>query len=146
MGRRGPKPNIAGKFPVCESTPQPPGWLQGEAMKKWNEAVTKLTEIGTIGAVDSTALTRYCQQWAQWVDCQAILAMEGMTMTFEMEGQGTITKPRPEFAIAEKLATQMKKFEDSMGMNASSRHGMKVTPKKKVTNPLEELRAALKSG
>ena len=146
MGKRGPKPQVAGKFPVSDTVPQPPDWLAGEALRKWHETLKHLTEIGTVGAVDSTALTRYCTEWAQWVDCQATIEMRGLTQTTHMENQGDITKPSPEFTIAKELSTQMKKFEDSMGMNASSRYGMKVTPKKKVVNPLEELRNALKTG
>ncbi|NBW11852.1 MAG: phage terminase small subunit P27 family [Caulobacteraceae bacterium] len=144
---RGPKPKIArATMPVESELPTPPAWLEGEALKKWGEVVERLKVLGTLGRADTTAIVRYCQQWSQWVDCQAILKIAGMTMEQDMQGQGTITKVRPEVKIANDLAVQMKRFEDAMGMNAGSRNGMGIVPEKpKAANPFEALRKKIGS-
>jgi P27 family predicted phage terminase small subunit len=70
--------------------PEPPFWLDGEALAEWNRVVPELTRLDIIKSEDAATLTTYCEMWARFVDATATIAREGM---FIEAKQGMLAHP-----------------------------------------------------
>lgn len=144
MGRRGPKPQptaikIArgnpGKRRINRREPKPeavapscPSWLDREGKRVWNELLPQLQRMGVLSRIDRNALARYCAIWSRWRRAEKTIEREGATYTIYAEDGVTVRTicPRPEVAIANKAATELRQLEAVFGMNPSARSSLKV--------------------
>ena len=144
MGKRGPHVKVEAKKAVSLSTPLPPSWLDAQALKRWEQLIPELDELGVLNRVDFGVLARYCSIWSQWVDCLAVIQIKGIKQHV-LSSQGDYEKESVEFSASKKLHDSMMKIEESLGMNATSRKTLAISEKEKEeVNPFEVLRLSLK--
>lgn len=70
--------------------PEPPVWLDGEALAEWHRVVPELARLELLKPEDTAALVVYCEAWAEFVDATAVIAREGM---FIEAKQGMLRHP-----------------------------------------------------
>jgi P27 family predicted phage terminase small subunit len=99
VGQRGPMPMPAGlkilagtspgrdsggrpvaKPPAFERyAPDPPPWLEGEALAEWRRVAPTLEALDLIKPEDAAMLAAYCLTWQTVADMSAIIRAEGFT-------------------------------------------------------------------
>ncbi len=57
--------------------PEPPFWLEGDALSMWNIVVPELTRLDLLKAEDVAVLTTYCEAWADFVQATADIKAQG---------------------------------------------------------------------
>jgi len=132
MGRRGPTAKPAGlrllegnpgKRPIREGPkPRPlrptcPSWLSPQAKAEWRRLAPELERLGLLTHLDRAAFAAYCQSFAQWRECQAVLEEQG-SMYITANGR---LKERPEVEMAKTLAQLTRAFAVEFGLTPSSR-------------------------
>lgn len=144
MGKRGPKPTptsilkVRGSWradaregePECGGSPQPPDWLQGEALAKWNALVPKLERMGVVGEVDGDMLAAYCEAWAEFVEAEKYIRDHGRVAVGEKGSE----YQHPMVGIKNKAVERMGRLGAQFGWSASARTGLKVDGEKKQDN------------
>lgn len=110
------------------TVPRCPVWLRAHAKEVWEEIVPNLAAVpGLLKAIDRNALSRYCQTWAKWRECEDFLAKHGNVYPVKnSSGEVTDFKQYPQVNIAIKLQTQLEKTEMQFGMTASARASLSV--------------------
>lgn len=115
MGERGPAPTPtsvlkyrgswrakerekAGEPTPEMGIPDPPAYLKGPALEKWNELAPQLNRMGVLAIVDAEALGRYCRTWARWCAAEDFIAKHGTV--YPIMGW----KPKPGGGYEERLA------------------------------------------
>jgi len=126
-----------GKRPLNESEPQftadsgyCPRWLPETARAEWRRVVPELAAVGLLTVVDRAALEAYCVAYARWQAAELVLTECGLT--FETESHYVMQ--RPEVAIANNAAKQMRAFMVEFGMTPSSRARVTL-PERKQEDP-----------
>jgi P27 family predicted phage terminase small subunit len=135
MGARGPAPQPVelkvlhgnpGKRRLNTDRPKPkpgatvPAWLPATARAEWARVMPELTRLGLVTVVDVAALSGYCLAWAQLQQAQAILDVEGLTMTLP----SGYAQQRPEVSIVHKSLGLIKAFCAEFGFTPSARGRM----------------------
>ena len=133
QGRPGKRP------PANEPKPPPiapecPDWLADEAKEEWRRVAPKLERLGLLTEIDRTALAAYCQEYARWVEAEAVLAEVGMVIETE---KGYLYQ-RPELGIARKALQLIKSWCAEFGLTPSSRARMNL-PEQSEEDGLEKL-------
>jgi len=144
MGKRGPKPtptavlkmrgswlvnNRSGE-PAASGVPNPPDWLTGESLAKWNELVPKLVGMGTIGDVDGDVVAAYCEAWGEFVKAKKYIDEHG---EIAVTDKGSVYQ-HPMVGIKNKAVERMGRLGAQFGWSASARTGLKIEAETKKDN------------
>lgn len=112
--------------------PQCPEWLTGEGRRRWDEVVPKLVAIGLVSRADEFTLSRYCQIWAWWLDCERFIAEHGIAgEQRDKDGKLRIME-FPQSRRAKALGDQLLAIEREYGMTPVARLSLpshKETPR-----------------
>ncbi len=106
--------------------PEPPRWLDSEALAEWKRVVPLLNAMGLLGKVDRAAISGYCVSYSRWVKAERILNRKGLTMKVRTKAGGWYEMQRPEVTIAQKYLDRVKSFCSEYGMTASSRARLSI--------------------
>lgn len=114
----GPKSRAAPADEPPEQTEDttPPDWLTEDAHAAWTAAVALLTSVRIVAKSDLTALARYCQFLAEWIDLTAKIAANGHTLE-DRFGQ---IKANPEVAARDSIEQRLRQLEKALGLDPSS--------------------------
>lgn len=153
MGRRGPRPTptkilkARGSWraelnkaePHVESEVLPcPTWLSPEAKDYWKVLIPELVELKLIGRIDSKALERYCQAWAEYRDAKRFLQKNGPTYEIKKKGKLTYVAQYPQVSISKNLSSEMLRFEQEFGLTAAARSRVQANIETKAAPPARE--------
>lgn len=143
MGERGPKPipsaikrlsgtyradRAGGNEPSPIGRPTCPKWLSPEEAREFRRLSKQLTQMGVVGASDQNALARYCRLWCRWRDAEQNISKSGTVIILkDKDGRVTNAMPSPYVSIANKLAAELSRLEQSLGLNPSARSRINVT-------------------
>ena len=132
-GRPGKRPPVNAPKPR-PIAPECPDWLADEAKEEWKRVAPKLERLGLLTEIDRTALSAYCQEYARWVEAEAVLAKKGTVVETE---KGYLYQ-RPELGIARKALQLIKSWCAEFGLTPSSRARMNL-PEQPEEDGLEKL-------
>jgi P27 family predicted phage terminase small subunit len=138
MGRRGPQPvptnlrllrgetrpsriNRAEPRPR-ELTPEPPEWLSAAAAEEWARVVPDLVTMGTVKAVDATALACYCEAVARFRAASQLVARAGL-MIKDRDG---IIRKNPAVGQARDASAEVRAWARDFGLTPSARQPLRV--------------------
>ncbi len=145
MGRRGPAPTPTAILKLRGSTlvtkrrdqsepkapkgkPRCPDWLDKDAKTMWRHLVPLLDAMGVLTRLDGNALARYCRLWSRWRKAEAFLDEKGeMYPLRDEKGQVKYFQQWPQVAIAHKLALQLTRLEQELGMTPAARTRLQVS-------------------
>lgn len=154
MGKRGPAPmpakihKLRGTYrkdrhgsledlvrPV-DRIPRPPSSLGSTARKEWRRVTRQLCEVQLLTANDFNALEAYCLTRARAIEAEAVIALEGRTIT---TAQGKCR--HPELLTAERAWADCRKFEQAFAMTPAARRGIDLSsvPIGQKPNPFTDL-------
>jgi P27 family predicted phage terminase small subunit len=128
--------NNPGKRPLNRAEPspptdgiEPPAWLTGVALDKWNELLPLLQEVRLMTRADIGTLARYVDTWAWWRRCREVIEREGDTLVMrDDQGNEKYRQQRPEVGIVNRLAQQLCRLENEFGLSPASRAGLQAVP------------------
>ncbi len=120
-GKR-PLPASEPKPPPALKLPEPPLDLGDDALAEWKRVTPRLLELGLVTEVDLAPLAAYCQAYGRWVDAEAQLENEGLTLT---TSKGNVIQ-NPLLGIANKARNDMVRFAAEFGMTPSARTRVKA--------------------
>ena len=144
MGKRGPRPEptilkIAkgnpGKRHLNKDEPkpasdgiQPPEWVTGNALAKWNEIVPQLLAMGVMTNADVEPIARYCtmhEQYVKYLD----QVRRGLDVLVIRDDKGKVKymQSTPAAVMLTKLAASMLRIEQEFGLTPSARTGIVAT-------------------
>jgi P27 family predicted phage terminase small subunit len=106
---------VAASLGFVRLPPEPPYWLEGEALAEWNRVVPELARLELIKPIDSASLAAYCTTWARFVDAQALLAAEGL---LGFNSQGRVRHPA--VAIVEAASKELRAWAQEFGLTPSA--------------------------
>lgn len=127
-----------------------PSWLDGEAKAEWRRIVPELRRLGLLTLIDRSALSAYCQAWAELRIATERLGKEGRVIErqlFSRDGEplGVKLLQNPAFAQQNAAMDKIKKFLVEFGLTPASRSRMSVQPEVHGrTNPLDEIADGLR--
>lgn len=146
MGKRGPPPEpsilkyIRGnpskeKLNDAEPTPdlamptlQPPEYLDGDALRKWQHVVPVLARSRVMTEADAETIGRYCALWAEWKKNYEIVKQNGDVFTIFENDPDSPGKRRVKYMQSTpyavhmaKLAVLLLRIEQEFGLTPSSR-------------------------
>jgi P27 family predicted phage terminase small subunit len=122
---------------------EPPAWLTGAALEKWNELLPILQQVGLLTRADVGSLARYCDAWAWWRRCREVIEREGDIVVVRDETGGIKwTQQRPEVGIVSKLSQQLHRLECEFGLTPAARSAISVVSNPVPRDELEEFFAA----
>ena len=114
--------------------PKPPIKLGKLARRHWKYVVPLLEEMGVLAAIDSAALSAYCQTFEQWVELEDIIKADNKLV----EGDENKLSLRDKLSVGRSLIqirNQMRMMLAEFGMTPASRGRVSVLDYKK---PLDE--------
>ena len=144
MGKRGPRPEptilkIAkgnpGKRRLNQSEPkpaadaiQPPDWVTGKSLEKWQEVVPKLLGMGVMTNADIDTIARYCtmhEQYVKYLD----QVRRGLDVLVIRDDAGKVKymQSTPAATMMTKLAASMLRIEQEFGLTPSARSGLSAS-------------------
>ena len=145
MGRRGPAPTPTGILKLRGSTlvtkrrqkseakgpagkPRCPDWLDEHGKAMWRQLVPLLDAMRVLTRIDGNALARYCRLWSRWRKAEAFIDEKGEMYPLRDErGQVKYFQQWPQVAIAHKLALQLSRLEQELGMTPAARTRLQVS-------------------
>jgi len=141
MGKRGPRPEPTiikmakgnpGKRRLNKSEPkppsddiQPPDWVTGKSLEKWQEVVPKLVGMGVMTNADIDTIARYCtmhEQYLKYLD----QVRRGLDVLVIRDDAGKVKymQSTPAATMMTKLAASMLRIEQEFGLTPSARSGL----------------------
>jgi P27 family predicted phage terminase small subunit len=129
--------------PECEpATLDPPAWLEGDELLKWQETAPELLAAGLLATIDTDALLSYCNAWARWRVAEAHIKKHGPIIA----APSGYPVHSPYLAIADKALARMQAFQSEFGMSPSARSRVHVkgTAKKSAAQKFQESAPKLK--
>ncbi len=147
MGRRGPAPTPTEILKLRGSTlvtkrrqkseakgpagkPRCPDWLDKDGKAMWRQLAPLLDAMGVLTRIDANALARYCRLWSRWRKSEAFLDEKGeMYPLRDEKGQVKYFQQWPQVAIAHKLALQLTRLEQELGMTPAARSRIRIEKK-----------------
>jgi P27 family predicted phage terminase small subunit len=143
VGKRGPKPtplavlrargSWRGAGKQARSEPLPPDggascprWLPKLARKAWHRIAPILESMKVLTVADQEAFARYCVTLARWREAEEFLAKHGDTYPVKIDGEVVGFKNYPQVRVADRLATQLGRMEQSFGLTPSARARIEV--------------------
>jgi len=144
MGRRGPRPaptalkrarGNPGKRRLNDREPTPmpgepkcPPWLDAEGRKCWREIVRQLGKLGVLTHADRQALAVYCDTWSRWREASDFVRKHGAFLPVKDDsGKLKYLHQFPQVSIAQKLLTNLLRYQQEFGLTPSSRSGITTT-------------------
>ena len=121
---------------------EPPEYVSGKALEKWNEIVPGLMESGVVTNADVETLGRYCAMYEQWLkyldQCR-----KGLDVLVIRDDNGKVKymQQSPAATMQMKLAASMLRIEQEFGLTPSARTGISATDAK-PDNDFEKWRAS----
>lgn len=106
---------VAASLGFVRLPPEPPYFLEGEALAEWNRVVPELARLELLKPIDSAALTAYCLAWARLVDAQAVIAREGI---LGHNSQGLVRHPA--VAVLEAASKDLRAWAGEFGLTPSA--------------------------
>ena len=155
MGKRGPRPEPTilklakgnpGKRRLNESEPkpaadaiQPPDWVTGKSLEKWQEVVPKLVGMGVMTNADIDTIARYCTMYEQFVK-YLDQVRRGLDVLVIRDDSGKVKymQSTPAATMLTKLAASMLRIEQEFGLTPSARSGISAS-QEKPRDDLEDL-------
>jgi P27 family predicted phage terminase small subunit len=137
MGKRGPAPeptalkilkglgngrDSAGRPipvppPFERAAPEPPGWLEPEALKVWQRVAPSLERLDLLKDEDRETFAAYCSTWSRFTTAVQAYQAEGLTITTPPSGRRLA---HPAVAIAEQASAQLLRFAREFGLTPSA--------------------------
>jgi P27 family predicted phage terminase small subunit len=97
-----------------------PDFLTAEAKRIWETLVPQLAALDLISGMDEGNLAVYCESYARWQHCQAVIEREGLTYT---SSHGSVIA-RPEVAIGNRALVAMQRLATEFGLTPNARGRM----------------------
>jgi P27 family predicted phage terminase small subunit len=119
--------------PEPEGPPDPPPFLEGDALVEWHRVAPSLWRSGRLRPVDVGALSAYCREWARWKGAEEAIAAEAakgaLNSAFSDDGligytQNGKPRPNPLLATSARAARQMVRIAAAFGMTPASRSAL----------------------
>jgi P27 family predicted phage terminase small subunit len=137
MGKRGPAPDpiplkilkgrgngkdsigrpIPAPPPFERAAPEPPAWLEAEALKVWERVAPALDRLDLLKDEDREAFAAYCTAWARFVDAVGTYQADGLTI--EMPPSGRVVA-HPAVKIAEAAGRDLLRYAQEFGLTPSA--------------------------
>ncbi len=102
---------------VNAKIPDPPSYVQGNALIEWRRMTKLLHSVKLIGNVDSVALAAYCITYARWLEAEEALKKSGL---FVATKNGYVI-PSPQYNVASQLIKQLIQILKEFGLTPASR-------------------------
>lgn len=122
-----------GRRPLPESepeptvgAPEPPEWLEDEALAEWGRVVPELAAIGLVALVDRAALAAMCQSWADYVAAERAVGADGATVK---TARGGIAK-NPMVTVMNEAFGRWRVMAGQFGLTPSARASLAVPGKR----------------
>ncbi|MGE4158752.1 MAG: phage terminase small subunit P27 family [Planctomycetota bacterium] len=96
---------------VVRGVPEPPEWLQGDALECWNWLTEQLHAMGILAKSDMHLVTIYCETWARWMEAEAWMR-DASFMAHGKRWRGTVVPVKAKVHVLRPDGTVMK---DSFG-------------------------------
>ncbi len=127
MGLRGPLKIVDKDFkpkPARKGDPVPrmPAGLSEGAKAEWRRVARPLFELGLLTELDRMTLAAYCETYARYERCQAVLAEQG-DVYIKPNGE---PKQRPEYYIVQNCLKELRAFIALFGLSPSARIRLQV--------------------
>jgi len=97
----------------------PPDYLEGLALQKWNDTVPILSTMRVWGEAERESWMRYCQVHALWAECYEVISKQGQAY----EKPSGVIAARPEASLLIQYSAQLIRLEVEFGLTPSSRAG-----------------------
>ena len=123
---REPKPELA--------TPEPPAWLNADALAEWKRLVPELEALRILTRVDRDDLAAYCDALAEWKEATEDLAANGSLYVETPQG---FLQAHPAVSIRRNAREAVRKFSALYGLNPADRSKIHAIPEEE-TDPLAE--------
>lgn len=121
-----PKPEIV--------APDPPEWLEGEALREWDRIVPELLKLKLISELDRTGVVAYCVAYDRYVSANMDIRTLGSII---ITTNGNIIQ-NPAVGIANTSVDIMRKFLIEFGMTPASRTKVSTPGKPKAKDGWED--------
>lgn len=95
--------------------PDPPDFLDGDALDEWERVVPELQRLQLTKPVDAAALTAYCLAWQRMCDAQRTINAEGL---LHENSQGRVRHPA--VAILESASKDLRAWAHEFGLTPSA--------------------------
>jgi len=99
--------------------PQPPFWLEGEALDLWRRITPELTRLDILKDGDAEVLATYCELWADFTAATATLKREGYYIEAR---QGTLKHPA--VGIKHQAARELRAIAAHFGLTPSTEQAL----------------------
>ena len=96
------------------------------AKREWRRVAPILERLGLLTEADGTALAGYCQSYARWRECEAIIDEEGPVYETESVQGGRMVRSHPAIRAGQSHLAQVRFFCAEFGLTPSSRGRMTV--------------------
>lgn len=117
-----------GRRPIKQE-PQPrygaparPRSLSVEARREWDRLAPEMARLKLLTVLDAGLFTAYCVVWGHWVECERVIAEQGLT---QRSPRGNVSI-RPEVRLSLRFAEQLRGIVSDFGMNPTSRTRLDV--------------------
>ena len=124
-----------GKRPLNENEPipeasdfEPPEWLTGEALGKWERTYPILRKMRLLTVADEESFARYCALWAEWKRHYEFSKQPGGDVYAVLDADGSVKymSPTAQTNLMMKIATILLQLEREFGLTPSSRSTMSI--------------------
>jgi len=102
--------------------PELPDFIDGQALQEWQRVVPILEQIGKVTPADRAILLGYVTAWAQWRECQAMVA--GLDSIMVVSARGLMML-HPALQGRDKALAQMLECSKRLGLSPYDRERMK---------------------
>ena len=113
----GRKVNVGPGFK--RTPPEPPAWLDGDALALWRRIVPELTRLDILKDGDAEVLATYCETWVDFVEATATLKTEGYYIDAR---QGTLKHPA--VGIKHQAARELRAIASHFGLTPSTEQAL----------------------
>lgn len=127
-----PQPD-AGRF-------DPPSHLNDVARAEWARLEPELRRLNLLTKLDRANFAGYCQAYARWAFAEEQLELKPSLIVKAPSGYAM---PNPYIAIANKSASEMRKFAALFGFSPSDRVRLAVSPEDSPNSEIAELHAIM---
>lgn len=109
--------------------PEPPDFLDAEALAEWHRQCDELHSLGTLAKTDRPTLAAFCQVWSRWQAAERSLTQLGVVIR-TTSGEAAIS---PYFSVAQRCLKELRGFASELGLSPASRSRLNVTPVRRTS-------------